>query len=822
MRLDTVFRISVYLTLVLASACLAFTEEPYLAGMVYFLAVVLLLLAVAFVMDGRWELTLTASNVLGLIIAGASGVWIVVSLVAPSNPWIESAPYPIALLPFGGPVLMLVLLAKLFRPKQTADYWWLYLIGLMEVALGCILANDLAFSLWLFAYLSCGLWSLTLFALHRDQQQALVVARSIGPSDVQRSDGSDHYQCSLSDVTRPDKSGHYEPLPWRGWGLRGTVGRAVVVIGLGLVLFLLTPRFGNRNWNLLNPAQTRGQMEMGYSPTMDLTQTGEVKVSDEEAFQVKVENADGQPKLDLSPQQRWRGTTLDLYENGRWGGRRRAYVVPWGRRHVYPPIPEGGRDDLPTVGVKSFFVTFNVDYRRARGLMLAEPVAPPHAGDVPVRTLDQYDRWAPHFRERDSCLGTPPDRYPQAYRYLQVVPEDNRPPSVAPLSPDDLSRFLYQPIPGVARWTGELLPHLVASGQLTEAELAFVPDPTQGDGRYLLPQNRAKVARALTDYFVLSGAFVYRLEMQRVDQKLDPIEDFLRNTRAGFCEHYATALTMVLRSVGIPARVVVGYRGAEAQGDTPGTEGTYVIRQSDAHSWVEALLPRRGPAGLEVYWQTLDPTPAQDPRTQTAAYWARWWRSSRLKIRDLWKNLVVDYNVDRQQDALALARKYLGLEEGWDSLEALGTWFQEEVLTGRLLGRRWPWLVVPPLFPFGWWALRRRRIPSQPGPMAFPAGDVAFYRHWLTLVSRYCRLERRPTQTPREFSDSVRQALARFRGTAAVADLSRRVVDLYYRVRFGNEPIAPAENSAIEREVAELESHLAANHGGARPPNTSV
>jgi hypothetical protein len=369
-----------------------------------------------------------------------------------------------------------------------------------------------------------------------------------------------------------------------------------MVIAVGLVLFLLTPRFGNRNWNLLNPSQTRGQMETGYSPTMDLNQTGEVKVSDEEAFQVKVENADGQPKRDLSPQQRWRGTTLDVYENGRWGSRRRLMFFP-GNRPIHAPIPEGGRDDLPHLGPDEFFVTFTLDNRRVRGLFLAEPVASPQSGNVSVCSLGRPERWAPYFRERDNCLGAPPDRYAQTYRYLQVVNPSGPPPAAGPIAPEYEGRLLYQPIPGIARWTGELLQRLVAQRQLTEADLTSAPPSVLSDARALLPQNHAKVARAVTDYFLRSGDFTYRLELRRVDKELDPIEDFLCNTRAGFCEHYCTALVLVLRSVGIPARAVVGYRGAEPVGDAADSEGVYLIRQSDAHSWVEALLPRRRPDG---------------------------------------------------------------------------------------------------------------------------------------------------------------------------------------------------------------------------------
>jgi len=474
------------------------------------------------------------------------------------------------------------------------------------------------------------------------------------------------------------------------------------------------------------------------------------------------------------------------------------------------------------LGPNAYFITFNVDYRRSRGLLLAEPVAPPQGGDVPVRILDHPEPGAPHFRERDHCLGSPPDRYSQTYRYVQVVPRWERPPPAGPLTPEYTNRLLYQPVPGIARWTGELLQRLVAQHRLTEEEAAFVLDPAQGEDRYLLPQHRYKVSRALSDYFALSGDFTYQLEMRRADKKLDPIEDFLRNTRAGFCEHYATALALVLRSVGIPARVVVGYHGAEPQGDSPGMEGVYLVRQSDAHSWVEALLPRRGSDGqLEAYWQTLDPTPAVDPHAKTVFSWGKWWRGSQQKLRDFWKNLILDYNVDRRQDMLATLAKYLGFQVGGEALETVGNWIQEEVLTGRLLGRRWPWIAVPPVLGLGWWAVRRRRTPKAPGLVSLPAGDVAFYRQWLTLVSRYCRLERRPTQTPWEFGDAVRQALSRLPGSAVVAEVSRQVVDLYYRVRFGNRPLTPDEKTAMERQVAELEPHFVASHGGAGRPSSS-
>ncbi|HEX5339636.1 MAG TPA: DUF3488 and DUF4129 domain-containing transglutaminase family protein [Gammaproteobacteria bacterium] len=80
------------------------------------------------------------------------------------------------------------------------------------------------------------------------------------------------------------------------------------------------------------------------------------------------------------------------------------------------------------------------------------------------------------------------------------------------------------------------------------------------------------------------------------------IDQFLFDTRRGFCEHYAGAFVFLMRAAGIPAHVVVGYQG----GIQNPLDGYYVIRQEDAHAWAEVWLPKRG-------WVRVDPTTAVDP-----------------------------------------------------------------------------------------------------------------------------------------------------------------------------------------------------------------
>jgi transglutaminase-like putative cysteine protease len=94
--------------------------------------------------------------------------------------------------------------------------------------------------------------------------------------------------------------------------------------------------------------------------------------------------------------------------------------------------------------------------------------------------------------------------------------------------------------------------------------------------------------------------YFYTLEPPRL--QLDSVDDFLFNTRRGFCEHFASAFTMLARAAGIPARVVSGYQG----GQYNPISGYLLIRQSDAHAWSEVWLEGRG-------WVRVDPTAAVAP-----------------------------------------------------------------------------------------------------------------------------------------------------------------------------------------------------------------
>ncbi|MEW6068585.1 MAG: DUF3488 and transglutaminase-like domain-containing protein [Nitrospirota bacterium] len=104
----------------------------------------------------------------------------------------------------------------------------------------------------------------------------------------------------------------------------------------------------------------------------------------------------------------------------------------------------------------------------------------------------------------------------------------------------------------------------------------------------------------------LRNNYMYSLSTSPPPDGVSPVEDFLFNTKKGYCEHYATSMVLMLRAVGIPARIVTGYLGGELN-----EYGNYIIvRQSNTHSWVEAAI--------DGVWKRFDPTPPIDVKRPSA------------------------------------------------------------------------------------------------------------------------------------------------------------------------------------------------------------
>ncbi len=243
----------------------------------------------------------------------------------------------------------------------------------------------------------------------------------------------------------------------------------------------------------------------------------------------------------------------------------------------------------------------------------------------------------------------------------------------------------------------------------------------------------------------------------------DPIETFLTRTRAGYCEYFASAMVLMLRTLGIPARVVVGYHG----GQWNGQGGFWEVLHRDAHAWVEAWDDRTG------LWVAFDPTPpATAPVGQTWTGWLRRLREWQSAIAFWWDRQVILYSAREQWElGQSLAE---GLERWFRRLRSRVPWRPE---VGPLR-RETAWAVgftVAGLVGLLWlWQRRAVWLGRLRGRSVSPWQDYYALLRW---VERWAGT-RRPAETPMAY---VHRAQALRPEVAADLQEATRV---FYDLRF--------------------------------------
>ncbi|MHB1425144.1 MAG: hypothetical protein ACYC3I_18390, partial [Gemmataceae bacterium] len=161
MSLDRWFHLSEYLTLGLSFAALVFAEAPFLPDLQICLAPSLMLLLLAWWLQGSWNLPNWGANILGLIIAAGGIVWLATQLTDDEFA-LAQLPLHLALLPYMGPLLMAALLVKIFQARDAGAFWHVQGLGLMQVGLGSVLDDGLLFGILLASYLASALACLAL------------------------------------------------------------------------------------------------------------------------------------------------------------------------------------------------------------------------------------------------------------------------------------------------------------------------------------------------------------------------------------------------------------------------------------------------------------------------------------------------------------------------------------------------------------------------------------------------------------------------------------------------------------------------------------
>ena len=494
----------------------------------------------------------------------------------------------------------------------------------------------------------------------------------------------------------------------------------VGTLAITAILFFTIPRVGQAALPLRAPA---GRMVSGFSDRVELGSFGEIELDESPVMRVHLPTwRDEHGSPERLPNLRWRGIAFDRYEAGAW--RRAEMQRMTFRRHAEVPFPVSryrGGSVLPQeiylepIGSEMIFGAPRIVRVHARSdLMTLDDL-----GNVSVSVPSARLRYTV-----DSEMEADPRRAVGD----AVMPADSR------------WRERYLQLPPMA-------PRIRALAEEVTAASA----------------DQWEAAQRLSAH--LSEAFRYTRVLHRTTE-LDPVDEFLFVQRAGNCEYFAASLAVLLRSVGIPARVVNGFQRGEWN-----PYGQYfLVRLRDAHSWVEVFIDGAG-------WLTLDPSPRGGTDPTTAAAPATLYLDA-LRLR--WYRYVINWSLQDQLVAAVAVQRTASTWTAWPRWAP--SW--RELPRGPLAAAATALLLLTAV---GWWRWARgRAVP--------PAAVPAFYARALRLLARRGLIPA-AGETAREFA-----ARARGQAPACGAPLAR-LTEGYERVRFGGAHLDV-------REIAELDGCL--------------
>jgi transglutaminase-like putative cysteine protease len=492
--------------------------------------------------------------------------------------------------------LLFVLLVRLYSARTDRDAHFLIMLAFAALLASAVLTVDTKFLFLFFLFLLFAIATYTGLELRRGAAGA-----SLPSADKQ-----------------PDREKR----------LARALAAASVCVSLGAILsgtilFFIFPRVST---GYLGKTSFNPTLLSGFSDQVELGQIGEIKKS--AAVVMRVET--GAP-IDY-PALRWRGNALAKFDGRRWSSGERGTETLQANSEGWIPL-----QDRPKPGeLRGAILQFTV---------LQEPMAT-DALFVPGAVLALKGNFTGEasgvsrrrnyiYRDSSGSLMNPFHNY-VAIRYTGVsqlpTVERAKLESAGSEYPSSISETYLQ-IP-------QMDPRIP---QLAESATAGSKSPY---GKALALEN------------FLKTKYSYTLDLAGNPGK-DPLAHFLFETRAGHCEYFASAMTVMLRTLGIPSREVNGF----LPGEYNDLGGDYIVRASDAHSWVEAYFPGSG-------WIVFDPTPSAPPvpaglltRLSQFADWAEL----------TWNDWVIGYDFAHQT---ALAQTVQMRSRNWRELAAV--WLSEK------------------------------------------------------------------------------------------------------------------------------------------------
>ena len=433
--------------------------------------------------------------------------------------------------------VLILTLIKLFSRQGARDELQIYALSFLTMGAASTLYEDFLYGILFGLYVLSGTFGLALFHL--------------------KTEANRHRRATL--VRRSPFDKLYVGI---------LAGISVLIVASSLLIFFGFPRIGLG----LFADQSRDSISIaGFSEEVEVGDHGTIR--DDPSVVMRVEFEGERPQDYAS--YRWRTMTFDHYDGRRWGRQLRdtdqrasqSGSRRYDLRHLYRPHLRQLFDD------EALQVEVYLEPLGSNVLPTLWPTTQIQLGDADTSPLFGASRPRLRFDDYGDLRHTLDGNIGLSYE-LTV---QNRPPdqhlrrqSGRELNPDDAERYLQ--LPAIDPRVKELAERLTADA----------------DSNY-------EKAEAISAHF--AAEFQYTLDLPQIRGD-DPVAEFLLDHRAGHCEYFATSAVLLLRSVGVPTRLVNGFLGG-----TWNDVGDYLtVRQGDAHAWIEIFVPELG-------WVPVEPTP---------------------------------------------------------------------------------------------------------------------------------------------------------------------------------------------------------------------
>jgi transglutaminase-like putative cysteine protease len=493
-------------------------------------------------------------------------------------------------------------ISKAFNPKKSRDILLMWILAFLMIVITAVLTRNPLFPFFLFTFIISSIYTLIWLNVQFETEKVFESQRKSSLLSTQ-----------LMDHPQPDTLADLEaflkekglPSSWR----RTMTLSSFLVLFLSLVIFLLIPRLSPKYYypDMSVPSTSEQTVFSGFSTEINLGCLRNIKNNPQPVMDVKISD-----KSITEENLYLRGGTFDLFTGTSWvkSQNLRKYnlynINPHNRFIRFTSVSWGMTPQIEHSGKQSpKVIKQEITYK-----------------DFPSRYIFSL----PHLVMLTSMSGL-----------VDTVFKDNG-DTVFILPPKMVTQYEAYSLSSPFRDEEE-------SSVLSNPSFTYIPKNLDVDRLTQLASKIAgksssafETARRIESFLMNDYQYSLRVGSLRND---NPIEDFLFTTRAGHCELFATGMLMLLRTRGIPCRLAFGFHGGTY--DEGGQK--FIIRQSNAHTWVEVYDEDYG-------WERFDPTPSEPMTIYVDRLYFKKLSDFFTSISRKWEEFTFGYN-NRQQVLLA-------------------------------------------------------------------------------------------------------------------------------------------------------------------------